>query len=300
MKIMLYGESIEWIKQARTVADILDGETIGVTPSRELGNEAVKILNKVYVFDSIHYEPNSYYKTIYKIAEEVKPDLSIFPSTIKGRTLAGLYAGSRDEPVITDVVDLRYVGRFLEVKRLVYGGACVAVLRASTPLTICISQGAFKPSEKGENGKIEYFSRVDEERVQTIFKPREYLGIPLERAEVVVVAGRGFKKREDLEMVKELSSRLDGAWSVTRPLAADYGWADTWIGISGAIVSPRLYIAIGVSGQPLHMIAARNSKTIIAVNKDPSAPIFEEVDYGIIGDLYQVIPRLLEKIKKKT
>lgn len=299
MRIMIYGDSVEWFKQAKTVADKIGGETFGIAPSSELGREAAKIISKVYVFDSKIYEPNRYYKIIHKVSEEVKPDISIFSSTIKGRTLAGLYAGSKDEIIVTDVVDVRWVDKSLELDRLVYGGTCIATLRCRPPLTFCISQGAFKPTETHVNGGIEYINIIEDERVEADYRARELTGIPLERADVVVVAGRGFKKREDLEMVRELSSKLKGAWSVTRPLAADYGWADNWIGISGAVVSPRLYIALGVSGQPLHMIAARSSKIIIAVNKDPNAPIFEEADYGIVGDLYQVIPRLIEKIKQK-
>jgi len=300
MKILLYGETIEWLKQARQIAEILNGELYGVVPSRELSSEAAKILDKTYVFNRIIYEPNTYHKIIQEVSEKVKPDLTLFPSTIKGRTLAGLYAGYRNEPVITDVIDIRYCnGRELKVKRLVYGGACIATMKSNLPSTLCILLGAFKPSERQVNGEVEYLKEVESQLIQTEFKSREYVGIPLERAEIVVAAGRGFKKKEDLEMVRELSSLLNGAWSVTRPLAADYGWTDTWIGISGAMINSRIYLAIGLSGQPLHMIAVRNSKTIIAINKDPTAPIFNEVDYGIIGDLYQILPRLIEKLRKK-
>lgn len=298
MKILVYGETTEWLKQARQVAEILDGELYGVVPSRKLVNEASGILDKTYVFDGLTYEPNTYHKIIRRVSDKIKPDMILFPSTIKGRTLAGLYAGETGLPIITDVVGLKYNAGELEVSRLVYGGACIATIKSSTPITMCISLGAFKTSEKHVSGEIEYLSEVGELIIQTEFKSREYAGISLERAEIVVAAGRGFKNKEDLEMVKQLSTILNGAWSVTRPLAADYGWSDTWIGISGAIINPKIYLAVGISGQPLHMIAVRNSKTIIAINKDPNAPIFNEADYGVVGDLYQILPRLLEKLRR--
>ncbi|MEM3397475.1 MAG: electron transfer flavoprotein subunit alpha/FixB family protein [Nitrososphaerota archaeon] len=299
MRILVYGETVEWLKQVREIAEILNSEVYGVIPSRELVNQASKILDKAYVFDGLTYEPNTYHKIIRGVSDKVKPDVALFPSTIKGRTLAGLYAGEKGQPIITDVLNLRYIAGGLEIERLVYGGSCIATIRSTLPATICISIGAFKPSEKQVNGEIEYLEEIRESAVQTEFRSREYVGVPLERAEIVVAAGRGFKKKEDLEIVKELSRILNGAWSVTRPLAADYGWSDTWIGISGATINPKIYLAVGVSGQPLHMIAVRNSKTIIAINKDRSAPIFNEADYGVIGDLYQVLPKLLEKLKKK-
>lgn len=299
MKILVYGETIEWFKQARQVAEMLNGKIYGIVPSRELVNEVSRILDKTFIFDELTYEPNTYHKIIRRVSERIKPDVSLFPSTIKGRTLAGLYAGEMGQPVITDVVDLIFDGRELEIKRLVYGGACIATIKSTLPITICLSIGAIKQSEKHVNGEIEYLHEMVEPVIQTEFKSREYVGIPLERAEIVVAAGRGFKKKEDLEMVKELSRVLNGAWSVTRPLAADYGWSDTWIGISGVAINPTIYLAVGVSGQPLHMIAVRNSKTIIAINKDRNAPIFSEADYGIVGDLYQILPRLLEKLREK-
>lgn len=299
MKILVYGETVEWLKQARSISEILDGELYGVISSRELSSEAARILDKTYVFDGVKYEPNTYNQIIQDVSWKIKPDLTIFPSTIKGRTLAGLYAGHLNQPVVTDVVDVKRSNQTLEMSRLVYGGGCIAKIRLTLPVTACIIQGAFKPSDKQVNGEVEYLTSIEKELIWTEFKKREYEGTPLDKADIVVAAGRGFKKKEDLEVVKELSNILNGAWSVTRPLAADYGWSDTWIGISGAIINPKIYIAIGISGQPLHMIAVRNSKTIIAVNKDPNAPIFSEADYGVIGDLYQILPKLIEKLKKK-
>ncbi len=299
MKILVYGETVEWLKQARSISEILDGELYGVISSRELSNQATRIFDKTYVFEGVKYEPNTYHKIIQEVSQKIKPDLTIFPSTIKGRTLAGLYAGHLSQPVITDVIDVKRDDQTLEMSRLVYGGGCIAKIRLTLPVTACIIQGAFKPSDKQVNGEVEYLTSIGKELIWTEFKKREYEGIPLDKADIVVAAGRGFKKKEDLEIVKELSTILNGAWSVTRPLAADYGWSDTWIGISGVIINPKIYIAVGISGQPLHMIAVRNSKTIIAVNKDPNAPIFSEADYGVIGDLYQILPRLLEKLRKK-
>lgn len=123
-------------------------------------------------------------------------------------------------------------------------------------------------------------------------------GVKLDEADVVVGGGRGLRKKEDLKLLKELASILGGAWGVTRPLAADYGWAPEWIGISGASINPKLYIATGISGQPQHTSGIRGSKVIVAINMDSEAPIFKFADYGIVGDLYQIIPKLIEKLKE--
>ena len=127
---------------------------------------------------------------------------------------------------------------------------------------------------------------------------KKEIGVKLEEAEVVVVAGRGVKKKEDLAMLEELAKLLGGVVGCTRPLAADLKWFPIWVGMSGVTIKPKLYIGVGVSGQVQHVAGIRDSKVIVAINIDPNAPIFEHVDYGIVGDLYKVVPKLIEELKK--
>jgi electron transfer flavoprotein alpha subunit len=122
----------------------------------------------------------------------------------------------------------------------------------------------------------------------------------IEEAERVVCIGRGVEKREDLQIIEALVRALDGELAGTRPLAYELGWIpeDRMIGISGKTVRPQLYVAVGLSGQIQHSASIRGSKVILAVNKDKNAPIFAMADYGIVGDLYEVVPRLTQALQR--
>ena len=122
----------------------------------------------------------------------------------------------------------------------------------------------------------------------------------IEEADIIVSAGRGLKKKEDLKLIASLAKVLGGAVGCSRSVAADLKWLpeEHWVGLSGHKVKPKLYIAIGISGQVQHIAGIRDSKTIIAINNDPNAPIFKACDYGIVGDLYEIVPALTKAIKK--
>ncbi|PCN50708.1 hypothetical protein B6U99_03150 [Candidatus Geothermarchaeota archaeon ex4572_27] len=209
-----------------------------------------------------------------------------------------MYSGLKGWPCITDVIAVRTVDGSVEVSRLAFGGMASVRVRTKTPVLICISPGVSAEVREVGEAPIEEVKPEVSERVRVDYKPREPGEVEPDKADVVIVAGKGFKKREDLEMAKELARILGGAWGVTRPLAADYGWASTWIGMTGLTIKPKLYIGIGVSGSPYHMVGVRASKVILSINIDPDAPIFEESDYGIVGDLYQVLPRLINRLKE--
>ncbi|RLF34618.1 MAG: electron transfer flavoprotein subunit alpha/FixB family protein, partial [Thermoplasmata archaeon] len=127
-------------------------------------------------------------------------------------------------------------------------------------------------------------------------------GVNVEDAEIIVSCGRGFRKKEDIKLVEELAEVLKGKTvGCSRPIAADLKWLseDHWIGLSGHKVKPKLYIACGISGQIQHIAGMRDSGTVVAINKDPEALIFKSADYGIVGDLYEVLPKLTNAIKEK-
>ena len=122
----------------------------------------------------------------------------------------------------------------------------------------------------------------------------------IEDAVVIVSGGRGFKKKEDFSLLEDLAGALNGEIGCSRPIAADLKWLseDHWVGLSGHKVKPKIYIACGISGQIQHLAGMRDADMIIAINKDREAPIFNAVDYGLVGDIYQVIPKLTEELKK--
>jgi electron transfer flavoprotein alpha subunit len=124
--------------------------------------------------------------------------------------------------------------------------------------------------------------------------------VRLEEAEIIVSVGRGFKKKEDLQMAFELAKVLGGQVGCSRPIAADLKWLpeEHWVGLSGKKVKPKLYLAVGISGQPQHIAGILDSRIIAAINNDPSAPIFQNADYGVVEDLYKIVPILINKISK--
>jgi len=133
-------------------------------------------------------------------------------------------------------------------------------------------------------------------------KKKECEGVNVEDASSIVACGRGLKNKEDLAMVEELAKLLPGeAVGCSRPLSADLKWLseDHWVGLSGHKVKPKLYIALGISGQIQHIAGMRDSDIVVAINKDPEALIFKAADYGIVGDMYQVVPKLVKAIREK-
>lgn len=298
MRILSYADSESWAGQLKSLADNLSGEAAIAVPSRELAERVSGIYNQVYFSELGFFEPASYAGLLAKASADFRPDASLFPCTNKGRILSGLQAAALSAMAATDVISARQEGDHLIVRRLVYGGRAIVDLQLSFPAVICVTQGSYKEQVPGgAHGKItELEAQTPASRVE--FRPKKSEGVEPDKSDVVVVAGRGIRSKEDLEMVKELARELKGAWSVTRPLAADYGWADSWIGISGLTISPKLYVGVGVSGQPHHTMGIRSSKAIVSINKDPDAPIFEESDYGIVGDLYIVVPLLLKRLKE--
>ncbi len=299
-RLLAYADSASWIRQMKGLVDRLEAsETCVLVTNKELASEAARFFDKIIYADIGVFNPVFYSSLVSKAVKRCEPSIMAAPCTNKGRIIAGYMASALNALPISDVIDASLNHGEVVAKRLVFGGGAAAVIRSELPAALCLSPGAFPEASPGEREGVLEEIRVEERpEVKVEFKPRESMGVEPDKADVVVVAGRGVKKKEDLEMIKELASLLGGAWSVTRPLAADYGWSDTWIGISGLVISPRLYIAIGVSGQPHHMMGVRGSRIIVAVNKDPNAPIFEEADYGIVGDLYKIVPILIKKIKE--
>jgi|Deesub1362A_J573_1020465.scaffolds.fasta_scaffold00003_233 electron transfer flavoprotein alpha subunit len=298
MKILAYIPDEDWIEQILGAVEDIEGELTAFVLNEKLAETAVKRFDKVYLAKIERFELNTVREAVKQVLKEYNPDILLAPSTNKGRAVAGTFMGLTDAAGVSDVIRIELEGESMVLERLVYGGTAKARLKMHPPLSICISPGYFKMENVLDKPGEVIEVNVSMPDVETVFKPREVSENDPTKADVVVAAGRGVKDEKDMEMIKELAKALGGAWSVTRPLAADYGWADSWIGISGIVVSPKIYIAVGISGQPHHMMGARNSKIIISINKDPNAPIFEETDYGIVGDLYKVIPKILEKLRE--
>jgi electron transfer flavoprotein alpha subunit len=141
---------------------------------------------------------------------------------------------------------------------------------------------------------------VREPRTETVeTRPTQASSVRIEEAEVIISCGRGLEKKEDKALLEELAKPLCGQVGCSRPLAEDRKWFSEWVGLSGHKVKPKLYIACGISGVIQHVAGIRDAKIIVAINKDPEAPIFEIADYAVVGNLYEVLPALTEAIRKR-
>jgi len=206
-----------------------------------------------------------------------------------------------------DSSNIYYKDGKLNAERVVYSGKSIAVEQfKSKPAIITIPSKAFDPPKKDDNRKGDITKKkIDPEKSNSKnlkIQEMKTEGANVEDAEIIVSCGRGFKNKEDIKIADELADVLKGKTvGCSRPIAADLKWLseDHWIGLSGHKVKPKLYIAAGISGQIQHIAGMRDSGVVVAINKDPDALIFNSADYGIVGDLYEVLPKLTEKIKEK-
>jgi electron transfer flavoprotein alpha subunit len=218
-------------------------------------------------------------------------------STKLGRMVAGRLAVASRMCVLADVRDLKVDGVRLTGVRGVYAGKFNAKVEGPLPCVALVPQGAYEATA-GSPGPVEeitvegFSPRVK----RTEARAPQRSALDLRTAKIIVAAGRGFKTKEDLALVEKLAKALGGAMGASRPLSSDLGWLgeEYHIGLTGVYVRPNLYLAIGISGQLQHVAGIKDSKVIAAINKDKQAPIFQVADYGIVGDLYQVVPALLK------
>ncbi|WP_258361130.1 electron transfer flavoprotein subunit alpha/FixB family protein [Moorella sulfitireducens] len=245
-----------------------------------------------------------YTDTILSLLQQENPALMLVHATKRGKLLAGRLAANLGTTVLTDVMELTWeVDRFKATRR-VYGGSAVRQERALTGTTIAtVGSGVFTPlpEEAGRTGTIIEVPFVEPKiRIKLVEKKkRETVSVNLPAAKRIVCVGRGLARQEDLGLVEELARLLEAEMACTRPIAEGLNWMprERYIGVSGAMVKPDLYLALGVSGQIQHMVGANQSRTIAAVNTDKAAPIFNQADYGIVGDLKKIVPALIARFK---
>ena len=298
---LVVGSSIPELKEALGALEGFNEEravlAYGEAASRN--EELSKLGVKVYKLASSH--PDHVYKALEILYEKLKPKIIIGWITKNNRAALSYFAGAHDIAMATDVTGIEYTSEGIIYKRGFLSERAIAREKLSYPVIILINQKIFKPIETVASNEIEEI-KVDEEKVHLKeIKPKMLSGINLEEAEIIVGVGRGFKKKEDLQLAFQLAELLGAQVGASRPIAADYKWLpeDAWIGISGKRVSPKLYIAIGISGAPQHMAGVMNSKIIVAINKDKTAPVFKQADYGVVADLYQFLPVLIKKLQSR-
>ncbi len=298
MKVVIYSDVLDLAKELIGLANELGAETelilAGVEPDGVVG------VDKITLYRSVSPEDQ---ELVLEVLKQADADLYLLSNDRRGRELVGLLAHAKGGGAsIVDATNVKVEGGKVIVERMTLGGKGVAVEEARMPAVISVMAGKYKPPEEGKSPEIVEKEPPSIERMVVLVDKKEKpkVGVPLDKADVVIAVGRGFKKKEDLKMAYELAEILGGVVGATRPLAADLKWMpeEVWIGISGVRIRPRLLIVIGASGQQQFSAGIMDSKVVVAINNDEKAPIFEVSDYGIVADLYEAVPKLIEKLKR--
>jgi electron transfer flavoprotein alpha subunit len=307
----VYDLTLEMLGKGHELADKLQTELAAVLIGgnvQEKANELIKYgADKVYLVENpalMHVQIEPYLSVLTNLAASYKPEIILIGSTKNGKPLAARLATRLEAGCVPDCARLDVdEQRRLVGERITYGGNAVAKIAFKTkPQIATVPARAFeKPQPKERNGQlIKLDVKADAPKTEIVeTKPLETSSVKIEEAEVIVSCGRGLQKKEDKVLLDELSVVLHGQVGSSRPLAEDRKWFSEWVGLSGHKVKPKLYIACGISGVIQHVAGIRDSKVIVAINKDEQAPIFEVADYGVVGDLYQILPALKEAIKKQ-
>jgi len=250
------------------------------------------------------YNDETYVKVLSQLIAKYSPDLVLGPASFYGKALFGRLAAAMDAPMASDVTAIVQDGDNLVATRPSYGGSVIAQVGnncTGKPFFLTVRGKVYAESKEGAGEVIEESADgAALESKMTVKEVKSESGgsVNLTEADIIVSAGRGLKGAENLPMVKELAETLKGAFGASRAIV-DAGWTEysNQVGQTGKTVNPKLYIALGISGAIQHLVGMQSSKTIVAVNKDKDAPIFNIASYGIVGDALEIVPALTKKFK---
>ena len=307
----LLSVSTQLIGQARKLADELatSVETIllGDDIERQTQELIVAGADRVYLGNApelAFYHPETYTEIIVNLAQSYKPEIILIGSTAMGRELAPLVAARLKTGLTAHCIDLVLdENRNLEQRIPAYGGLLSIICPERRPQMATVAKGVFAAPgpDDARSGEVINLQLpdLDSNRIKTIEVVREEpQGVPLESADIVVAGGAGAGDLDGWNKIINLADTLNAALGSTRP-AVDEGWTElaTMIGQSGKMVSPQLYIGVGLSGEQQHLVGVVDAKVMVAVNNDDKSPVFEQVDYGIVDDCREFVPVLIQKIK---
>lgn len=243
----------------------------------------------------------SHAKAICDVASSIGAKTIVLSQNASGKAMQGRIAARLDAGSVTGVFTVPTFDDGVIVKKKVFSGKAIATIKLDSDIQVLsLASNSFAPEETGSDAAVEQMT-LDVAPPQVIVKELKKVegGIPLPEAEIVVSAGRGMKGPENWEIIEELANQLGAATACSRPVAdSDWRPHHEHVGQTGVAINPNLYIAIGISGAIQHLAGVNNSKVIVVINKDDEAPFFKAADYGVCGDLFEVVPKLIEAIKK--
>ncbi|ADJ13764.1 electron transfer flavoprotein subunit alpha/FixB family protein [Halalkalicoccus jeotgali] len=301
--------SDELIGAGRELADDL-GEELHVAVisgqveefARTLSREGVDVVHTVT--DGAEFNHDVYTQVTDALAAELDPTVVLLPNSVNGLDYGPAVAARLDRPLVTDVIDAEIDGDTLTATREMYGSKVETTVEVDAERTVVMIRGGEWPgaSASGDAEVREAEIEIDESAVHTTVTGFEEVGggdVDIGDAEVLVSVGRGIEEEENIELVEELADALDATLSASRPIV-DSGWLpkNRQVGQSGKTVTPEVYIAIGISGAVQHVAGMKGAETIVAINTDPDAPIFDIADYGIVDDLFDVVPALIGEFEE--
>jgi len=272
---------------------------------------ADKKVSRVYDLESAKlepYTPDGVTAGLKQFIQQKQPKLVLMPHTYQVRDFAPKLAAGLNRALISDATGYKYEGGKLLFTRQMFQGKFAADVSfaGDPPYFATFQNGAFRGDqvEAGasaapvETVNLEIADQVVRNKPEAPFKEAKQ-AVDLTQAEVIVAVGRGIKEQKNIDIAKQLADALGGEIAASRPIC-DAGWLpmDRQVGSSGQTVSPKLYLALGISGAIQHVVGMKGARTIIAVNKDSEAPIFEIADIAVVGNLFDVVPPLIEEVKK--
>ncbi len=297
--------SFELVTAGRDLADatggdlhvaVIGGDIDGFAD--DLNREGVDVVHTVA--DGEEFNHDVYTQAVEALYDEVAPEVLLMPNTVNGLDYAPAVANGLSLPLVTDAIDIESDDT-LAVTREMYGSKVETVVEVDADrVAVSIRPGEWPPAEGTGDADVEAFDfEVDESAVRSTVQGFQEVGggdVDITEAEVLVSVGRGIEEEENIELVQELADTLGATLSSSRPIV-DNGWLpkNRQVGQSGKVVTPEVYIAIGISGAVQHVAGMKGAETIVAINTDSSAPIYDLADYGIVDDLFEVVPALIEE-----
>ena len=304
--------SLQLIGRARQLAEKLGTGVGAILLGDKVEHAASQLVaagaDRVYLSDAPHlaiYQPEAYTRIAVELARDHQPEILLLGSTSMGRELAPLVAARLETGLTAHCIDLLLEDNgVLEQQVPAYGGLISIISPERRPQMATVAKGVF-PDPQLDEGRVGEIVRLDPaeevyERVETLEVVREEpKGVPLETAKVVVAGGAGVGDAAGWQSIVELALALNAGLGSTRPIV-DEGWTEleTMIGQSGKMVSPALYIGVALSGEQQHMVGITDARVMIAINNDENAPVFEQVDIGIVDDCREFVPALISRIQE--